>query len=59
MNPYVKTAYCHCGHEEDDHVIDSKGNLTHCEQCDDCEKFREYTREDAEYDKADLAWGDR
>lgn len=34
-------------------MVDGKGNVTHCEQCGDCEGFREYTREDAEYDKAD------
>lgn len=52
FNPWAKTAYCHCVHEEDDHFVDAKGFITYCEQCE-CEKFREYTKEDAEYDKAD------
>lgn len=58
MNPYAKSLRCHCGHEEDDHVIDAKGNLTHCEQCD-CDRFMEYTKEDSEYDRADLAREER
>jgi len=52
-----ETCFCWCGHELEDHEDqsdDGDGELTCIHKGCDCEGFKEYTKEDAEADKADL-----
>ena len=38
-DPNAPKLYCHCGHEEDDHMVNVKGKVIYCEQCE-CDGFK-------------------